>query len=304
MFTIVIIAHNQEEKFKKNLSQINNYIDSETNHILIVNNGSTDNTKDYLQTIYPHINCIHHYEMISETEALNNILHLIKTPYFFLYDIAIEMRSIELEHMCKNVLEKNNVLGIFSILQSHQITVSRYYPITLNYFHECMHIDFENHIQKNTISISPIMLIRTIDLKRMNGLSVTYKSFLFSWFDFSIKCFKKGLHHNYFDTVSLHKEKNPTNTFYNDDKQDYFHDSLLLQLNHFNTVRFKITRLIKLIFYCLAFKPKKCFFTIQAYISYFFIQKNKTLNWTIRTENDIILKRNISKKNQCYERLF
>ena len=80
---------------------------------MIVNNGSTDNTKDYLQTIYPHINCIHHYEMISETEALNNILHLIKTPYFFLYDIDIEIRNIEFKNMCKNVIEKNNFLGIF-----------------------------------------------------------------------------------------------------------------------------------------------------------------------------------------------
>ena len=60
-----------------------------------------------------------------------------------------------------------------------------------------MHINFGNNIQKNNISISPIMLVKTIDLQRMNGLSVTYKSFLFSWFDFSIKCFKKGLNHNY-----------------------------------------------------------------------------------------------------------
>ncbi len=287
MITALLIVHNQEHLLKQHLSTLSIHIQQNKGSIMVIDNNSSDNTQEYLNTHFPNIHYMKNTLEEKTSETFNKCLPFIHTPYIMLCDPHLQCIELNIKRLITQCIKEKLFLLTLPISTFNK-NLHTYISRQLKFKNATLKIKKTSSPQKQNCIISDAMILRTKDLILQNGLKSQYKSFSFSLFDFSISCLKKGLKQNYSTIDIIRNKATPNSLPYKESKKDYLHDSVLFQYLQCHSYKYKISRFIINIANCLTFKPKKCFATIEAWLQYLFIFKKNKSNWFILKDTDIL----------------
>ncbi len=274
MVTLLLIVCNQEQLLKKRLSCYLRLLDSINGKILIVDDGSTDQTKDYLTTHFESITYMRNQTEIGYCKTFNNVLAYIQTPYLLCIDLNIDVRSLPLQAAIISAKNHNTFVTNFSFSYYQQ----RFHGYQVAYQ------GFQLYFQPISVAsdniCSEIMLFDTGCLKQLNGLSTHYHSISFTWLDLIYRSTQAGNTSSYNDDCICYKESSLSTFFsYLPDQHSLFKDNFLFQWRFYSTFKFRLKRMIAIFLLFLSFKGSKTFHFLQAYFQWLLFTKHNKLSY-------------------------
>ena len=268
MVTLLLIACNQERLLKEHLSTYKRLMDSIQGEIILVDDGSSDHTKEYVTTHFETISYMKNPVELGYCQSFNKVLAYIKTPYVLCIDLNIEVRFIPL----KNVLsyaQKNNIF-MTNFPFSHQN--KQFYGYYLAY--KQFRLYFEETSLKTPCFCSEVMLFDTKRLQKLDGFSSHYHSTAFSWYDLIYRALKEGESIT-ISTNSLCEKKTSLSTFFSylPDQNALLKDNFLFQWRFYRSFSFIFKRCISITLLFFSFNGSKILNFIQAYFQWLFFTK-------------------------------
>jgi len=104
---IVILNWNGEKLFEKFLTSVIRNSESDTTEIYVADNGSTDNSIEYLKSNFPSVKCIELKQNYGFAEGYNRALQQIEADYYVLLNSDVEVTPHWMDK-CIGLLEEND----------------------------------------------------------------------------------------------------------------------------------------------------------------------------------------------------
>ena len=124
--SIVLPAHNEAENLPKLVGEINSYMNTSgwDYEIIIVNDGSTDNTRNILESLQKsddHIKAVHHLKNQGYGAALRSGFSAATKEWIFLTDSDLQFNIKELSRLAEHTDKYDIVIGYRKNRQDHFI---------------------------------------------------------------------------------------------------------------------------------------------------------------------------------------
>ncbi|MBA94678.1 MAG: hypothetical protein CMP21_02830 [Rickettsiales bacterium] len=268
MVTLLLIACNQERLLKEHLSTYKRLMDSIQGKIILVDDGSSDHTKEYVTTHFETISYMKNPVELGYCQSFNKVLAYIKTPYVLCIDLNIKVRFIPLQNALAYAQNNNLFMTSFPFVHQNK----QFYGYYLAY--KQFRLYFEETSLKPSCFCSEVMLFDTKRLQRLDGFSSHYHSTAFSWYDLIYRALKEG-ESIMISTNSLCDKKTSLSTFFSylPDQNALLKDNFLFQWRFYRSFSFIFKRCISITLLFFSFNGSKILNFIQAYFQWLFFTK-------------------------------
>lgn len=285
MITFILICSNQLKLLKNRLFFYDKLAKSTQSKIILIDDGSTDSTSNYVKTHFPNIIFMKNKEEEGYIKSFNKSLDFVDTDYIFLVDLHIHVKSLNLINEI-NLIKKNNSFAHFLTLSID----SQDHLLNLNASKAVFNFKYSNSLNEKKC-LSEAIIFDVKKLIQLNKIPENYFGIRFAFFDLIFTGLRLGYLTSLSDNCYLVKEKS-LNTFfsYPIDYWIEFKDNFIFQWKNCYSIKIKIKRFIFITINCLCFKPKNLFHLSKAYLNWLFTKKRK-LNWYIFTDADILFNR-------------
>ena len=178
MITAVIVSCNQESLLKQHLSAYVKAIETISGQLVIIDDGSTDKTKDYVTTHFPDIRYMRTLYEDGYCKAFNKALPLIDTPYILCIDPSISLSAVSLSNVIQNMKTTQAFMLSFPTYSGKSKHPS--YALKRKGF-SC---ELTSNIpEPHLCFISELMCFNAKRLQAFGGLQTHYFHPVFAWFD-------------------------------------------------------------------------------------------------------------------------
>jgi len=276
MITLVLIAHNQERLLKEHLSGYQTALSQVNGSIILIDDASSDQTKDYVTTHFKSIRYMKNQKELGYISSFNNALSYIKTPLTLCIDLTIETHYLPL----KNILNLANNPSFFMMSFSITDNQKKVLGYTLNYHRFSFKWTLATS-KKEPYYCSEIMLFNTQKLHHFYGLNEDYFSPEFSWMDLMYRASQETVLFKHEKTAVCYKRTRSRCFFsYPSNPKSLFKDNFLYQWNHYTSAPFKLRRVIHILLIFLTFNGSRSYHFLDALFHKLFFSKQsyKTFN--------------------------
>ncbi len=291
MITALLISHNQCTQLKQTLSTLHSHLSSINGHIIIADDASIDDTKDYITVHYPDITYMCNTYTEGYCATFNKALPFVTTPYIFVLDPSISTLSLSL----------SNILSYCQSLPKNLLTTLPLRTNASSLFWD--HIKLHYTGTQCTIStsspesaplfFSEAMILDTLLTQSLPPLSTVYNSTFYAWLDFSFKGRQLGYNLSHYTHTNLHKLGPASSCFsHTYSLAEIQQDEWLFQWTHLTSFYFQWRRKLRLLSTWATFKPKLLWAWIQAVIYTSWRKPKLKSNWFILNDVEILLKKN------------
>ena len=284
MITFLIISSNQINLLKQRLFLYNKIAKQTNSEIIVVDDGSTDNTGAYVNTHYPNIRFMKNKTEEGYIKSFNKTIDFVTTPYLLCIDLHLEIKSLCIKSEIKKIRQTNSFV--------HFITHTN----KSNYENKLLYLDSSkvefkvrstSLIDKN-YALTEVLIFDKNKIITLGRLSQHYFGIRFTFFDLIFKGLKLGYTSSISTSNFIIKKENLDTFFsYPIDSWTEFKDNLIFQWKYCNSVSYKLKRYTYILINCLYFKPRKLKQITQAYTKWFFSKKEK-LNWEVLKDSEIL----------------
>lgn len=287
--TLLIVASNQEYLLKQNLSGYLTQLKAVGGTCIVIDDSSIDQTQSYIETHFPDVEYKrNNYEMGYEA-SINAILPFISTPYLMCIDLHVDMISLRLDDVCTTL--SNTGFFMMYMPVDHKDN-----PLTLSTLtYKGFHLKINTHSLATSSTPPPpscvfseAMILNVKQLLSLQGLT-PYETIGFSWMDLLFRAQQQGYRIGCYNQGLIKKTTCESYCFsYKPLSAIAIKDSLVFQVRHFSSLRYRIKRWLWIITISLTFRPKYLFATINALLSTFFNSQKRKRNWYIYSDKDIL----------------
>ncbi|MBH37647.1 hypothetical protein CL658_01290 [bacterium] len=265
MVTLLLIACNQEGLLKDHLSTYKCLMDSIQGNIILVDDGSSDHTKEYVTTHFEMISYMKNPVELGYCQSFNKVLPYIKTPYVLCIDLTIDIRFIPLKKALAYAKKNKIFMTSFPFLHHNK----QFYGYYLVYKQFKLH--FQETSLKQPCFCSELMLLDTKRLQKLGGFSLHYHSTAFSWHDLIYRAIKEGDAVTIRDNSVCYKQSSLSTFFsYLSDQKALFKDNFLFQWRFYRSFTFILKRTLSIMFIFLSFNGSNILHFLQAYFQWLF----------------------------------
>ena len=283
MITLLLIVRNQEKCLKQHLHGYDTLLKKFKGSILIVDDGSTDNTQNYIETHFNHIvYCRNPFES-GYQHCFNQAIKLITTRYVLVMDPHITCHQLSLKDCIETMIAQQ--LWLLSLPIKHSNSSKQY----TSFYWNDLQLQLHHSAKTNKLSINEAMIIDTQRLPQLNQLNVMFYSPKYAWFDLAFKGVQLGQQAAYFHMCLLQKNLTEPSFFsYQENNESNLKDSLLFQWLNCKGFGYTYLRWSWICKTCFTFKPKQLFNFLEVCLKWFWHKKPKKPKWIVLKDTDIL----------------
>ena len=283
MLTLLLISSNQESLLKEHLYHYDHIIKSINGSIILVDDGSNDQTKDYVKTHFKSIRYMRNSQELGYVKSFNKAIDYVTTPYILCVDLAMDIRFLPI----KEALSTLKKQSLFMIGFSFSRDKKNYLGFKLE--PKAMSMNVEPITTITECFCSEIMLLDRQKVNQLEGLSNHYHNTVISWYDLIYRSIQKSYQISISESVCY--KKSTMNTFFSclTDKKSLLKDNFLFQWRFQRSSRQIAKRTIAIMFIFLSFNGSKILQFLQAYFQWLFFTKRYYTNNLTRNKNSMFM---------------
>ena len=255
MISALILSDNSDYELKHNLSLVHKFITAQNGQLIVLDNSPNKQSMAYVHSEFPDITYMPVDTELSITDAINDALSILRTPYLLLLSASISLYHIDATRLTK-ALQNNTVFSLhlpITTRDTHGKCHSKQ-GLALSEKGFCKLIKAEKEC---LIKISEAMLFDAKKLRQLGGLSSAYNSLYFALFDVIKKSHALGYQNDSLSYCRLENEThNPSFLLQNYYQKTLIKDAWVYQLSNYSSFRKKTLLALLILQSLFTLKPK------------------------------------------------